>query len=99
MAPKVFKRSCHGSRGPAKKGYDLRGKAPTPYPGINAKIIPQPVVNYLFAALGDAQTCVDSFCSGSWFAHWGTSIGAIRDQGLMPYDLDCDVAVVVDSVL
>ena len=96
---RCFKKPAAKMRpGPSKRGYDLRGIAPTPYPGTNVKILPQPVVNYLYAALADVKVCLDSFCAQSWFVHWGTLLGTVRDHGLMPWDFDCDVAVVVHSL-
>ena len=45
----------------------------------------------------DVATFLDAHCPGRWFAHWGTALGAIRDFGLIPFDFDCDVVVLVDS--
>ena len=31
-----------------------------------------------------------------WFINWGTALGAIRDHGLIPYDFDVDVMLLLD---
>ena len=33
---------------------------------------------------------------GRWFVNWGTALGAIRGGGLIPYDYDIDVIVLLD---
>ena len=33
---------------------------------------------------------------GRWFINWGTALGAIRDHGLIPYDFDVDVMLLLD---
>ena len=90
--------SLKGVRGRPKnptEGIDL-GNVEWPGRVGSVQLAPQEVVDFLYRALHDFSSFMMDL-SPQWFVTWGTLLGAHRGQGLIPYDVDVDVAMVVDS--
>ena len=62
------------------------------------QILPQLAVDFLYKALHDFS-CFMKESGGQWVITWGTLLGAHRGQGMVPYDVDVDVALLVQSEL
>lgn len=85
--------------GAARAAHDLR-RAPVPkaHPGTDILIQPQKVIDYLYCAAALTRDVLNGIAPGHWFAQWGTALGCLRDKGLIAWDFDVDITVVVESV-
>ena len=62
------------------------------------QLLPQEAVDFLYRALSDFIDFMDDKpLANPWFVSWGTLLGAHRGQGLIPYDVDVDVSLLVQS--
>ena len=82
-------------RGRPRQGEDLQHCSATIVGGI--PLLHQAVVDWLHRALYDFQALMGK-TSVVWFVSWGTLLGLHRDGGFIPYDVDVDVTLVVDSL-
>jgi len=76
----------------------LSDSAPTLHES-GLELAPQLTVDYLYSVARDVAAFLDARCPGRWFAHWGTALGAVRDGGLIPYDVDIDFVVLVEAAV
>ena len=63
----------------------------------NIPVAPQMLVDWLYRALDDTGKALDTLAPKKWMIFWGTAIGAERQGGLIRWDYDIDVLVLVDS--
>ena len=102
----VLPKTAVAMREPSKKKarWDLSGAPiPVPFPGTVIDLTPQIIVDYLYQALSDTSEVLNSFCPGRWFLMWGSAIGALRSSprrrgGLIAWDYDIDIGVLVDRI-
>ena len=86
-----------GSRKASEGGTDLSSMQWPARVGV-VQALPQEAVDFLYKALSDFSHFMDDKpLSNPWFVCWGTLLGAHRGRGLIPYDVDVDVAIQVES--
>lgn len=84
--------------GASRSAHDLRpAPAPKTHPGTDILIQPQQVVDYLYCAAALARDVLNRISPGHWFAQWGTAVGCLRDKGMIAWDFDVDITVVVED--
>ena len=79
--------------------FDLTDAAPTPHAGTPILLCSQPVVDYLYMALATLQVVLDRVAPGRWFIWWGSALGCLRGKGMIPWDYDVDVVVLLPHKL
>ena len=80
-------------------GFDLRSTVVAPPDVVKGiPVLQQGVVDFLYAALSDFQQFMKGkFAQVQWCVTWGTLLGVHRMQGLIPWDCDVDVAVILSD--
>ena len=68
-------------------GWDLSACPPPESSASGILITPQPVVDFLYSALGSLKAALDRLVPGRWYVHWGTHIGAMRVQSMLGYSV------------
>ena len=61
-------------------------------------VAPQEVVDFLYQLLADSLFIMKVLSRSNWGHHvfiWGSHLGATRDKGLIPWDVDLDMAIIV----
>ena len=102
----VLPKTAVAMREPSKQKarWDLSdAPIPVPFPGTVVHLTPQIIVDYLYQALSDTAEVLNGLCPGRWFLMWGSAIGALRSSprrrgGLIAWDCDIDIGVLVDRI-
>ena len=104
-AGKVLKRPAQATltddrpcrpRGRRANPVDLR-RLPDPVRDSGIPLTQPEVVNYLYSALQSVSDVLSEM-GATWVATFGTALGCLRGGGMIPFDKDVDIAILVPSV-